>query len=289
MTASRHQGWLVAFSAAVLVFLLAPVLIVVIFSFNNSPAATLPIRGLSFEWYRTFFADSQLTGAVVNSIVVAVFAAAISTVIGTLAAIGIVRYGGRLATLTTGLIVLPLLVPPLLIGVGLLSFFSHFNIRLSLDTVVMGHVVVTLPLVALTVGTRLAGIDVSLEEAASVLGANRWQVFRHVTFPLLRVAVLTSALLVAAVSLDEFLVTFFTIGTQQTLPLIIWGDMRNGVTPEINAVSALLLATTCTLVIAARQLGAGRGISLRRRDRARSAVGLATDADEFGEESAPVT
>jgi spermidine/putrescine transport system permease protein len=106
----------------------------------------------------------------------------------------------------------------------------------------------------LIVGTRLASIDVALEEAAAVLGANRWQVFRHVTLPLLRPALFSSSLLVIALSLDEFLVTFFTTGTQQTLPLVIWGEMRTGVTPEINAVSTLLLVATSLLVVGARRL-----------------------------------
>ncbi len=188
--------------------------------------------------------------------------------VGTLAAIGIVRYGGKLGMLTAGLVVLPLLVPPLLVGISLLSFFSHFHVTLSLDDrdprPRRDHAPAV---VALTVATRLAGIDPSLEEAGAVLGANRWQVFRHVTFPLLRVAVLSSALLVAAVSLDEFLVTFFVAGTQQTLPLVIWGEMRTGVTPEINAVSTLLLVVTSLLVIFSRRLGALRTLRVRRPEK----------------------
>jgi spermidine/putrescine transport system permease protein len=249
----RRSWWLIAYTWALILFLLSPVVIVVLFSFNDSPDSSLPIRGLDFHWYRVFFHDTQLLTAAKHSAIVALLAAGICAVMGTLAAIGIVRRGGLTARLTTGLVVLPLLVPLLLVGVSLLTFFSHLGVRLSLATVIIGHVVITLPLVVFTVSTRLAGVDVALEEAAAVLGANRWQVFRHVTFPLIRASIFSASLLVIAVSLDEFLVTFFTAGTQQTLPLVIWGEMRTGVTPEINVVSTLLLLTTSLLVVGSRR------------------------------------
>ena len=250
----RGQVWLVVYTVAALVFLLSPIVIVVLFSFNGNAASSLPIRGLGFHWYDVLFHHQQMLTAMKYSAIVAVAVAAICAVIGTLAAVGVVRRGGLTGRLTTGLVVLPLLVPPLLVGVSLLSFFSRFSIQLSLVTVVIGQVVIALPLVVLIVATRMAGIDIALEEAASVLGANRWRVFRHVTLPLLRPAIMSSALLVVALSLDEFLVTFFTAGTQQTLPLVIWGEMRTGVTPEINAVSTLLLVATSLLVVGARRL-----------------------------------
>ena len=266
----RGRIGLIVYSVLVLVFLLSPIVIVALFSFNSNAASSLPIRGLGFHWYHVLFNDSQLLTAAKYSVIVAAAVAVVCAVIGTLAAVGVVRRGGLTGKATTALVVLPLLVPPLLVGVSLLSFFSHFSFHLSLLTVVVGQVVITLPLVVLIVATRMASIDIALEEAASVLGANRWQVFRHVTFPLLRPAVISSALLVTALSLDEFLVTFFTTGTQQTLPLVIWGEMRTGVTPEINAVSTLLLVATSLLVVGARRferVRAGSWISqgLRRR------------------------
>jgi spermidine/putrescine transport system permease protein len=266
---TRSGGWLIAYTVLVLAFLLSPIVMVVLFSFNSTADSSLPIRGLTTHWYDVLFADHQLLNAAKYSAIVAIAVALLCAVIGTLAAIGIVRRGGGMGKFTVALVFLPLLVPPLLVGVSLLSFFSHFGVQLSLLTVIAGQVVITLPLVVLTVATRMAGIDVSLEEAASVLGANRWQVFRHVTFPLLRPAILSSALLVIALSLDEFLVTFFTAGTRQTLPLVIWGELRTGVTPEINAASTLLLLATSLLVVGARQLEGLRSVSrvgqLRRR------------------------
>lgn len=268
---SRASVWFGIYTGLVLTFLLSPIVVVGLFSFNSNAASSLPIRGLGVHWYDVLFHDQQLLTAAKYSIIVAAAVAVVCAVIGTLAAVGVVRLGGLTGTVTTGLVVLPLLAPPLLVGVSLLSFFSHFSVHLSLLTVVVGQVVIALPLVVLIVATRMASIDVSLEEAAFVLGANRWQVFRHVTFPLLRPAVLSSGLLVIALSLDEFLVTFFTTGTKQTLPLVIWGEMRTGVTPEINAVSTLLLVATSLLVVGARRLESVRagawipGASRRRR------------------------
>jgi spermidine/putrescine transport system permease protein len=272
---SRRQWWLSAYTILVVFFLLSPIVMVVLFSFNSTADSSLPIRGLGVHWYRVLFADHQLLTAAKFSAIVAGLVAVLCAVIGTLAAIGIVRRGGATGKLTIGLVFLPLLVPPLLVGVSLLSFFSHFGVRLSLGTVIVGQVVITLPLVVLTVATRLASIDVALEEAAAVLGANRWQVFRHVTFPLLRPAILSSALLVIALSLDEFLVTFFTAGTQQTLPLVIWGELRTGVTPEINAASTLLLLATSLLVVGARRLQTFRTSSWASRARRRAPASVA--------------
>jgi len=199
-----------------------------------------------------------LVASVENSAIVAAAAAAICVVVGTPAAIGIARGGRRLGNAVTALVVLPLLVPGLLVGVSLLSFFAHFDVSLSLTTVIIGHVVIALPLVVLIVATRLSGIDPAIEEASAVLGANAFQTFRYVTWPLIFTAVASSALLVIAVSLDEFFVTFFTVGTSATLPLVIWSDLRLGVTPEINAVSTLLLAATALIVVAATALASRR-------------------------------
>ncbi len=273
---SRRQWWLTAYTVIVLLFLLSPIAMVVLFSFNSSADSSLPIHSLNTHWYHVLFADHQLLTAAKYSAIVGAAVAGLCAVIGTLAAIGVVRRGGWTGKVTIGLVFLPLLVPPLLVGVSLLSFFSHFGFQLSLGTVIVGQVVITLPLVVLIVATRMAGIDVALEEAASVLGANRWQVFRHVTFPLLRPAILSSALLVIALSLDEFLVTFFTAGTQQTLPLVIWGELRTGVTPEINAASTLLLVATSLLVVGARRLESFRTASLLSRARRRTPGSVAT-------------
>lgn len=247
-------NWLTVYCVLLILFLFAPVIVVVIFSFDSGGRGTFPIEGLTLDWYRQFFDDPVMIGAAKNSAYIALMAAGATIVLGTLAAFALTRYRVRFANAVTGLIVLPIVLPPLLLGVALLSFFDRIGFRLSLWTVVVGHVLVTLPFVVLTLNARLASLDRSLEEAADTLGANRRQIFRHVTFPLIRASVIGSALLVLALSLDEFIVTFFTIGSDSTLPIVIWGQMRAGVSPVVNAVSTLLLVATLLVVLVVRRL-----------------------------------
>jgi spermidine/putrescine transport system permease protein len=148
---------------------------------------------------------------------------------------------------------LPIALPGLLLGVSLLSFFNWLHVQLSLWTVIVGHVLLTLPFVVLVMMSRLTGFDRSLEDAARDLGASAFDTFRHVTFPLIRPSVIGSALLVVALSLDEFIVTFFTIGPENTLPIVIWGQMRQGVSPTVNAISTIMLVTTLVLVLVVRR------------------------------------
>jgi spermidine/putrescine transport system permease protein len=141
----------------------------------------------------------------------------------------------------------------LLIGISLLSFFSWVGITLSLTTVAIAHILLTLPFVVLTMSARLAGFDWSLQDAANDLGATPLQTLWMVTLPLIRPSIIGSGLLVAAISLDEFIVTFFTIGPQNTLPLVIWGQMRQGISPTVNAISSVMLAITIVLVVIVRR------------------------------------
>ena len=247
-------SWLTVYCVLLLLFLFAPVIVVVIFSFDAGGRGTFPIEGFTLDWYRQFFDDPVMIGAAKNSAYIALMAAGATIVLGTLAAFALTRYRIRFASAVTGLIVLPIVLPPLLLGVALLSFFDRIGFRLSLWTVVVGHVLITLPFVVLTLSARLASLDPALEEAADTLGADRWQAFRHVTFPLIRASVIGSALLVLALSLDEFVVTFFTIGSDSTLPIVIWGQMRAGVSPVVNAVSTLMLAATLVVVLLVRRL-----------------------------------
>lgn len=247
-------SWLTVYCLLLLIFLFAPVIVVVVFSFDAGGRGTFPIEALTLDWYRRFFDDPVMVAAAKNSAYIALLAAGATIALGTLTAFALTRYRVRLANAVTGLIVLPIALPPLLLGVALLSFFDKVGFRLSLWTVVIGHVLVTVPFVVLTLNARLAALDPSLEEAADTLGATRWQAFRHVTFPLIRASVIGSALLVLALSLDEFIVTFFTIGSDSTLPIVIWGQMRAGVSPVVNAVSTLMLAATLLVVLIVRRL-----------------------------------
>jgi spermidine/putrescine transport system permease protein len=247
-------NWLTVYSIVLILFLFAPVITVVVFSFDARGLGTVPIHAWSTRWYRTFFDDPLMVGAAKNSVYVALAAAAATALVGMLASFALTRYRVRFAGAITGLIVLPLILPAFVLGIALLSVFSKLGVTLSLGTVIVGHILLTLPFVVLTLNARLRHFDRSLEEAAGSLGATPLQTFRHVTFPLLRASVIGAALLVVAVSLDEFIVTFFTIGSSQTLPIVIWGQMRAGVSPVVNAVSTLMLATTLLVVLLVRRI-----------------------------------
>jgi spermidine/putrescine transport system permease protein len=251
---SRSAVALTAYAVLLLVFLFAPVIVVVLFSFDARGVGTFPIQELTLQHYRDFFADDVMIEAAKNSAVVALAATVVTVVIGTAAAFALVRHRVRLGGAFTALVVLPIVLPPLLLGIALLSFFDRLDVQLSLWTVIVAHVLVTLPFVVLTISSRLAHMDGAVEEAAATLGATRVQTFRHVTFPLIRSSVIGSALLAVALSIDEFVVTFFTIGSGNTLPIVIWGQMRAGVSPTVNAVSTLMLAATLLLMLVVRRL-----------------------------------
>jgi len=250
----RFPGALTIYSFALIGFLFAPVLTVAVFSFDARGLGTFPIHSFSTRWYGTFFHDPLMVAAAKNSAYVAAATAAITSFLGVLSAFALTRYRIRFAGLFTGLIILPILLPALLLGVSLLSFFSKVGITLSLKTVTVAHVLVTLPFVVFTLNARLSNFDRSVEEAAATLGATPVEVFRHVTFPLIRASLVGASLLVVAISLDEFIVTFFTIGPENTLPIVIWGQMRAGVSPVVNVVSTLMLTATLVLVVLVRRL-----------------------------------
>ena len=253
MTLARRLDPLVLYSVALIAFLFAPVVIVVIFSFDRVGVGTFPLSGFSVHWYRQLASDPIFKEAAKNSALVALATAVISVALGTAAAFALVRHRVRFASGFTVLALLPIALPGLLLGVSLLSFFNWTHLQLSLWTVIVGHVLLTLPFVVLTMMSRLNGFDRSLEDAARDLGASELSTFRHVTFPLIRPSVIGSALLVAALSLDEFIVTFFTIGPTNTLPIVIWGQMRQGVSPSVNAISTIMLFTTLVLVLVVRR------------------------------------
>ena len=249
----RRVNGLTIYVVALLAFLFAPVLTIVVFSFDKSGVGTFPLTGFTLDWYRELGGDDGIRSAALNSIIVAGACAFVTVLLGTAAAFALTRYRVRASGSFTALLALPIMLPGLLVGVALLSFFSWIHLPLSLLTVTIGHVLVTLPFVVLTMNARLTGFDRSVEEAARNLGATPWQTFRRITFPLIRASIMGSALLVAALSLDEFIVTFFTIGAENTLPTVIWGQMRRGVSPTVNAISTLMLLSTSLLMIVARR------------------------------------
>lgn len=231
-------------------FLYVPVLLLAFFSFNKSAAGNLPFTGFTLHWYADLFRDYLVIDAFKNSLLVAAATALVSTIIGTAAAFALVRARLRFTEFLRVIFVMPMMIPGLLIGIALLVFFSSMlNLPLSLGTVIAGHVVMTTPFVLLVVATRLTDFDRRLEWAAADLGANPLATFRHVILPLILPGVLAGALFAFTLSLDEFVITLFTIGAQTTLPLYVFSQVKFGVTPKINALATLLLLGSITILM----------------------------------------
>jgi spermidine/putrescine transport system permease protein len=229
-------------------FLYLPIAVLVLFSFNASRLSAT-WQGFTLKWYAALAEDRALLAATWNSLLVAVVSTVLATGLGVAVALGLERLGSRSRRVIEGAMLLPLVVPEIMMGVALMLFFVLIKLPLGLPTVIIGHTAFNLPLVMVIVRARLGKLDPRLEEAASDLGATPWQVFRRVTFPLLRPAVVGAALMAFTVSLDDFIVTFFTAGPgSTTLPLKVYSMIKSGVSPEINALSAILVLVSMGLV-----------------------------------------
>ena len=236
-----------AWTALVLLFLFAPLFMVAIFSFNDGSISVFPIRAFTLRWYETLFANTAFHAALVNSLMVAAATVVIATSLGIAAAIGVHRYAPRLRTALRSGASLPMMVPHLILAIALLGFYNLLLIDLSLTTVILGHSVVAFPYVFLIISARMVGFDPSLEEAARDLGAGTARILWEITLPLLAPAILTAALISFTLSFDEVVVTFFTTGTDNTLPMLIWSMLRVGITPEINAIATLTVIVSCAM------------------------------------------
>ena len=252
---------------AVMVFLYLPILFMIIFSFDESSTPGLPITGFTLHWYDVLLNNRVLIRAVGNSITVAAIVALLATVIGTMAAFVVVRGRIRYPNATRIAFTLPIMVPGVLIGVSLLIYFARAaDITLSLVTVIAGQLVVTVPFVLLIVASRLQGFDRALEWAAADLGASPRQAIRHIVLPLIAPAIMAGALISVTLSIDEFVITWFTVGSQPTLPTYIYTQVKFGVSPEVNAVATIMLVATLLIFgIASAVLGRARRVPARRR------------------------
>jgi spermidine/putrescine transport system permease protein len=252
-------------------FLYTPIVLVIVFSFNAS-SSTAQMNGTSLRWYGEMLSDSQLLLALWNSLFVALISTVIATVLGTLAALAMERYRfwGRFGM--DALLYLPIIIPDIAMAIMLLIFFnlsglgfepwrfSLFGVRFAVPySVIIGHVAFNISFVVVIVRARLVQMDNVLEEAAQDLYANAWQTFRRVTLPMLVPGILAGALLAFTLSLDDFVITFFTSGAGfNTLPTYIFGMIKRGITPKINAISTVMLVVSLLLVTLS--------IFLRRRD-----------------------
>jgi spermidine/putrescine transport system permease protein len=240
--------WLALEAISVYVFLYVPIFILILFSFNSSRSMAI-WEGFTVKWYLALWKNPMLRDAFINSLLVALAATGVSIVIGTPAALAMHKFDFLGKDAFDNLVHLPIIVPEIVIAVSLLMFFGLIKMNLSLATIILAHVAFCVSYMILVVRARLAGFDRTLEEAALDLGANQIQTFFKVTLPLIKPGIVSGALLVFTISLDDFVVTSFVAGVgSTTLPVQIYSMLKQGITPEINAASSLLLVITIVLV-----------------------------------------
>lgn len=252
---SRWTRWVAGgYGFLIYTFLYLPIMILVAYSFNRSKLNAV-WTGFTLDWYTVLVRDTTIIQAAWNSLVVAVFSTIIATMIGTLAAVGMHRYHFRGKTALNGLLYIPVIIPEIVMGISLLVFFSMVRVPLGLLSLILAHVTFCIPFVALTVMARMEGFDRHLEEAAMDLGANNLQTLRYVTIPVIMPGILAGALLSFTLSLDDVIISFFVSGPgSMTLPLKIYSMVKFAVTPEINALSTIMVVLTLVLVLVAESL-----------------------------------
>jgi spermidine/putrescine transport system permease protein len=261
MSAQQNFDWrrtpgLPSFTLAILAFLYAPLLILVTYAFNSSRMVTV-WQGFSVEWFVKVADNADIRLAAENSVIIAVAATIASTLIATAGALGLERgklYVGR--GLLTGMIAMPLVVPEIVVAITTLIFFASIGMHYGLLNLIIAHTVFCIPFAFLPIQARLRQMGGTIEEAGRDLYAGEWQLFRRITLPLLMPAIGAGAIMAFVVSLDDFLISMMVSGAgSTTLPVYVYGMMRLGVTPEVNAISTILLVVSLIFVTAALLLG----------------------------------
>ena len=247
------------YALAYLAFLYGPVLVLPVFSFNDSQFIAFPLSGFTIRWYQGLAADSAMQHALGNSLKVGLVTALLSTLLGLTAAKAVTRYRLKGAAAALGFISLPLFIPDIVLGISLLLLLGAAGLPLSLAAVVLGHLLVCVPFALTVLIARFEGFDKNLEEASADLGEDGWMTFWRVTFPLMLPGIIASLLLTFITSFDEFLVAYFLSGTEATLPIYIWGQLRFPERlPMVLALGAIILTASVALVVLAeyvRNLG----------------------------------
>jgi spermidine/putrescine transport system permease protein len=248
------KRWLAAWAAAVFAFLHLPLVILAVFSFNASRFTVW--RGFSLVWYREIFRNAQLVEGAWNSVIIGIVAAAISTVVGTLAAYGLWK---RRSRAISGALYLSLVTPEIVMGISLLALFQWsfrwLGWQLGMHTVILAHVAFSVPFVVIVVAARLRALSPALEEAAMDLGATEWGAFAHVMLPALAPGIVAAALLALTVSFDDYVITSMVAGVDsETLPMVVYAMARRGASPVINAISALVAVLAGVLILVSERM-----------------------------------
>jgi spermidine/putrescine transport system permease protein len=244
---SRRKAW--ALGWLVLAFLYAPLLVMIVFSFNDSSFTSLPFIGLTWRWYAEVFHSRQLIESAWNSVYVAIGVVILSNLFGLPAAIALDRYEFPGKAWFARIVLLPIVLPGVITGVALLLFYVAMHFELSLYTIMLGQGTGLMCVTITEVAARLRRMGKSTEEAARTLGANEWEVLSKVTLPALKPAIFGAMLISFSISFDEIAVTYLLTGRQNTLPMTLWSILRRAATPEINAVSTLIIIISIVLIV----------------------------------------
>jgi len=236
-----HAAWVVA-ALLIAGFLVFPIVLVVLFSFNTSALTSLPLSGLTLGWYAKLFSIEYFLPALVNSLIIGAAVSILTLASGTFAALALTQMRSERARRLLAGLSLPMMMPALVIGIALLSFFVRLlSVPLGLGTVIAAQLVVVQPFVIAILYARLQSFDWAIVDSARDLGATPFQAFRTVTLPIIRSTMVGAGLIALAISLDDFVITFFTIGSGNTLPTMVWGLVRTSLDPTINALATLLI------------------------------------------------
>ncbi len=255
-------GSLTLYTILFFAFIYAPIAVIVVYSFNSDPVNMMKWSGFTFDWYKQIFgftnasseaalyieSTDQLLAAIKNSFIVAAFTTTIATLIGTSTALAIYRYNFFGKRFYRVLMFTPMLMPDIVLGIALLIFFVGIGMPLGIGSIIIGHCTFLISYVFIVVSTRLAGMDRTLENASADLGANEWVTFRKVVLPQVMPGVIGGALLAFIISMDDLVITYFISGVgTQTLPLFIFGMLRRGIKPEVNAIAVMMLLFSFTI------------------------------------------
>lgn len=237
------------FIGFVFFFLFFPILVLIIFSFNDSKMNIL-FEGFTFDWYKNLFHNRDLIEAFGNTMIIAVVSTGISTIIGTISAIGLFKYKFPFKNLINGLIYIPIVIPEIVLGISLLSIYTLTRLELGMLTLILSHIAFSIPFVIVSVRSTLSKETTSYEEAAKDLGANDFIVFWKIILPVIMPGVIAGATLAFTLSLDDVVISYFTAGpSSNTLPLYIYSMLKTGITPDVNALTTLLLLTISIILI----------------------------------------
>jgi len=254
---ARSPRWLPLYATLVFAFLYLPIVVLMVYSFNGQGVGGFPPRDFTLNWYRLLFQDEAIWASVLNSLVVALAAVVIALALGIPAGLALDRANFPGKAIFRRLVLLPLVLPGIITGLSLLMLFREAEVKLSLITITLGHGTALISVATTEVFAGLQKLERAQEEASLDLGATYWQTFWRVTLPNLRLSIIGAALLIFTLSMDEIAVSFFLIGRDNTLPLEIWGRLRRGITPEINAVSAIIFVFSLLAIVLWYRLRAG--------------------------------